>query len=341
MITERSRGQGPLGWVFWNAAERRARAFWRLLGFALLFVLCTLVFGAVFGLAAMLAAGGRLDLEATPFLLAGAAAALLSCLLSVWLAGRFLDRRNFADFGLQLGRHWWADLAFGLALGALLMSAIFLAEYAAGWVRIDGTFQASQGGGSFFLAILAPAFLYLCVGIYEELLARGYLLRNLAEGFGAAALGSRSALVLAWVLSSALFGLGHAGNPNATLVSTLLLMLAGLFLGLGYVLTGELAIPIGIHITWNFFQGNVFGFPVSGTSVRQATFIAIEQRGPELWTGGMFGPEAGLVGLLALLAGSILIMAWVRRTRGAAALRNELANYSAARRGEPATEHVR
>ncbi len=335
MTTERPGNQGLLSWLFWNAAERRVRALWRLLGFALLFVVGTLALGVLFGLAAVLLSGGQIDLSATPFLIAGAAASLISCLLSVWVAGRFLDRRRLADFGLRLGRGWWRDLAFGMALGGLLMSGIFLAERAAGWVTVAGTFQTSASGRPFGLAILAPLFLYLCVGIYEELLARGYLLRNLAEGFDFPALGPRGALLLAWALSSALFGLAHAGNPNATLVSTLSLMLAGLFLGLGYLLTGELAISIGLHITWNFFQGNVFGFPVSGTGVRQATFIAVEQGGPELWTGGAFGPEAGLIGILALLIGSLLIVLWVRSSRGRATLHAELASYPGHASGEP------
>jgi membrane protease YdiL (CAAX protease family) len=208
------------------------------------------------------------------------------------------------------------------------MTSIFLAERAAGWVTIAGMFRQGDSGLPFAIAILAPLFLFLCVGVYEELLARGYLLRNLAEGFNGPGIGPRAALVLAWALSSALFGLAHAANPNATAVSTISVALAGLFLGLGYVLTGELAIPIGLHITWNFFQGNVYGFPVSGAAPRQATFIAIEQRGPEIWAGGAFGPEAGLIGLVALLVGSLLIVLWVRLRRGAVRLRTSLAIYS-------------
>jgi hypothetical protein len=334
--TDSQRAQGLVSRVFWNAAERRVRALWRLLAQFVLFVIGTLAFGAVFGTVAVLTATGQVDLSATPFALAGAAASLLAVLLSMWLAGRFLDRRPFADFGLRLGRGWWLDMAFGLALGALLMAAIFVAERAAGWVTVVGAFQPGASGQPFGTAILAPLFIFLCVGIYEELLSRGYLLRNLAEGLDGPLLGPRAALALAWALSSALFGLGHAANPNATLASTLSLMLAGIFLGLGYVLTGELAIPIGLHIAWNFFQGNVFGFPVSGTNMSQATFIAIEQGGPDLWTGGAFGPEAGLIGILALALGSLLIVLWVRLRYGRAALRASLAVYQ----GRPPVKEV-
>lgn len=104
------------------------------------------------------------------------------------------------------------------------------------------------------------------------------------------------------------------------------LVLAGIFLGLGYVLTGELAISIGLHITWNFFQGPVFGFPVSG-GASAASFIGIQQLGPDWVTGGAFGPEAGAIGLAAMLLGSLLIVLWVKRIHGAAGLRDQLAVY--------------
>ncbi len=90
-------------------------------------------------------------------------------------------------------------------------------------------------------------------------------------------------------------------------------------------MTGKLAIPIGLHITWNFFQGNVFGFPVSGTLANVTTFIAIEQGGPDLWTGGASGPEAGLIGIIAMVLGVVLTVVWVYWRYGSVSLHLPLA----------------
>jgi membrane protease YdiL (CAAX protease family) len=205
------------------------------------------------------------------------------------------------------------------------MALIFAAELAFGWVQVAGFFRPG-GGIPFFPAILLPVVTFLLVGIYEEMMFRGYILKNLAEGLNLPQLGSRVALLLAYLVSSSVFGLMHALNPNASLVSTLNIILAGLFLGLGYVLTGELALPIGLHITWNFFQGNVFGFPVSGTNAG-ASLVDSVQAGPALWTGAAFGPEAGLVGVAAMLLGALLIALWVRMTRGQVGFKDDLAVY--------------
>jgi uncharacterized protein len=250
---------------------------------------------------------------------------LMGVLLSVWLAGRFLDRRAFADFGFHLNGGWWLDLFFGMTLGALLMTSIFLVELSLGWATVTGAFETIEPGMPFALGMLLPVVVFWCTGVSEEMLFRGYELRNAAEGFNYPALGPRGAILAAWGLSSIIFGLHHLGNPNATPLSTFNIALAGLLLGLGYVLTGELAIPIGLHITWNYFQGNVYGLPVSGHQPLGAALLSVEQGGPRLWTGGAFGPEAGLLEPVAVLAGCLLIAVWVRLRRGKAAIHTPIA----------------
>ena len=305
---------------------------WRLLFQYMTFLIGAAVLGSIalvpFALSGGVALGGGIieNLYYSPaFLAVNGVASLVAAIASVWLAGRLFDRRPLSGFGLRIDGEWWLDLGFGLILGALLMAGIFLVELAAGWVVVTGTFEPTIKGVPFFPTILSPLGLFVCVGIYEELVYRGYQLRNLAEGLNFPSVGPRGATFLAWVISSLLFGLFHSANPNASIASTITITFAGLLLGMGYILTGRLAISIGLHIAWNFFQGNVFGFPVSGLEPIGATFLSIEQGGPLLVTGGVFGPEAGLLGLSATVIGSLLIWLWVRARSGKATLQTSLA----------------
>lgn len=210
-----------------------------------------------------------------------------------------------------------------MALGALLQTGIFLFEIASGWATISETLWVSGDGYTFPVSMLLILFAFLGVGVSEELWNRGYLLKNLAEGLNFKPLGSKGAILLTAFGTAIIFGLGHATNPGASAVSTAALVLAGMLYATAYVLTGELAIPIGYHIAWNFFEGAVFGFPVSGYLL-DASFIITQVEGPDIWTGGAFGPEAGLLGMLARVAGILLVMAWVRLRYQKISLKEEL-----------------
>jgi membrane protease YdiL (CAAX protease family) len=322
--------------LFLEEGRRRPRALWRLLGQFAAFVAATVLFTSLLAIIwffvsspeAVSVRAARFATGSPALLFISSLASLLSTFLSVWLAGRFLDRRPFADFGFHLCGRWWLDFLFGTVLGALLMTGVFVVELGLGWVTITGTFEAVEPGTPFALGVLLPIGIFLCVGVYEETLSRGYQLRNAAEGLNHPALGPRLAVLLAWVLSSIFFGALHLANPNASAVSTFNIVIAGLMLGFGYVLTGELAIPIGLHITWNFFQGAVFGFPVSGLKPVGATFSSVEQGGPVLWTGGSFGPEAGLLGPAAMILGGSLMALWVRLRSGKVAIHTPIAEGS-------------
>jgi uncharacterized protein len=314
-------------WI-WSKSENRLRAGWRIVLYTLLWIFAPAVVARLFGdwLALPLVTAFPTVAGLAPHAV-GVVVKLVVVSILTWLAVLLIDRRTLHDFGLQLDRRWWLDFGFGLLLGALLMTLIFVVEWLAGWVIVRDTLRVEVPGVSFATAITGALFLFVVVGITEELLARGNHLRNLAEGLNFRAVGPGPALVLGWLFSSSFFGLLHVFNPNATWYSTAALMVAGLFLGLGFVLTRSLAIPIALHITWNFFQGNIYGFPVSGNTFARATLIAIEQQGPPLWTGGAFGPEAGLLGLCAILLGCGLIILWVRWQYGVVALQTDLADY--------------
>ncbi len=323
--------------IFANPIEHRPRALWRILLQGLLFIAITIfaniLVGVVVGIILIASGYGLQNRQALLVIMSNPLVQVFTtlgelgaALLSYRVAARWLDHRPFESFGFHFNRRWWADFGFGLFLGAILMVFIFSIERAAGWITVTGTLRSLRPNTSFWFGAVAYLVVFICVGFSEEMLSRGYQFRNLAEGFNLKPINPRLALLLAYLISSSMFGLFHLGNPNTNLISTLNLIVAGLFLGLGYVLTGELAISIGIHITWNFFQGNVFGFPVSGSGTT-ATFIAIQQGGPQAWTGGAFGPEAGLIGLVAIALGSLLTVLWVRWRYGQVRLKEALAVY--------------
>lgn len=105
---------------------------------------------------------------------------------------------------------------------------------------------------------------------------------------------------LALLISAIFFGVAHLANPGATATSVVAVALeAGLLLAAAYMVTRRLWFPIGIHIAWNYTQGNVFGISVSGNEAHgllQSTLV-----GPPLLTGGAFGAEASIVAIIVCL----------------------------------------
>lgn len=324
---------------FWNRSERRLRAFWRLLLQSIVMFALSGVISAVVIITMFLIPGGasavldRTDMyvalleyySVNPFAsLIIMLASFLAVAISVGIAARIFDRRPLAAYGFNFNCVWWLDLVFGLGLGAFLLAVIFVIEWAFGWIVILP--RSEQVIPALPLVMVMGLLKFILVGVQEELISRGYHLVNIAEGLANSTIGRRNAIWLAYLLSSLIFGLLHLGNPNMSFLSTLNLCLAGLFLGLPFILTGELALSIGLHITWNYFQGFIFGFPVSGLP-SYGSLILIQQGGPTLWAGGSFGPEGGLLSIMMMLLGAGLVILWVKRTRGKVALDEGIGEY--------------
>jgi membrane protease YdiL (CAAX protease family) len=302
--------------IFWNSDESRLRVGIRIIINILLFFLIykgyLLILNSM-GIKLFYSSSSHLWV----FLVAGTVR-LFPAVCVLLFGGRFIDRRKIRNFGFHFNKNWWVDLWFGMGLGAFMISLIFLVEMSLGWISISGTVHSIHSQSTLVVPLLVFLFFFISQGMSEELLSRGYLIKNLAEGFNLKNLGPKWSILIAWCLISIIFGLAHIGNPNANIISTINLMVMGVTMGAGLIFTGELAIPIGLHISWDFFQGNIFGFPVSGVLYPSeiVSFIQISQIGPENWTGGGFGPEAGLLGLFANLLGLIIIVCWVYVRRG-------------------------
>ncbi len=249
---------------------------------------------------------------------------------TLWLGGRYLDHRKFKDYGFNFSRRWKLDFIFGIILGALLFCTVFLFEKAMGWIKIVDYFQNQREGYigmPFVIPLIMGLIFYIIVSFHEEILFRAYQITNLSEGLNKKKSMAKKALIGAYILSSIIFALFHSGNPNITYVGLINLVLLGLFLGLPYVLSGELAMPIAIHISWNFSQGLIFGFPVSGV-LNNLSIIAIEQGGPQIWTGGAFGPEGGLIGSITLVMGCAFVLLWFKILQRPISLFTKIAEYN-------------
>jgi membrane protease YdiL (CAAX protease family) len=146
---------------------------------------------------------------------------------------------------------------------------------------------------------------YLSIGFIEEAFSRGYHIKNISEGLNKKNNGEKSSVIFAWIISSVIFGILHGANPDVSILGIINLFLIGFLYGYAYVVSGSLAFPIGLHTAWNFFQGNVFGFNVSGFKP-EVTFILTKNIDNDLISGGNFGPEAGLIMLPTILIGFIL-----------------------------------
>lgn len=187
--------------------------------------------------------------------------------------------------------------AVGLGIGFALMAASVAVAAVLGVYRIAGPGDTSRLLMALIASAIMPAFT-------EELLFRGILFRWL-EDFGGS--------WLALVVTSALFGLAHIFNPNATWFSSFAIAVeAGVLLGGAYMLTRSLWMPMGLHAGWNFTQGEIFDVPVSG--IDEHGLVQAQMSGPELLSGGSFGLEASIIALIiATAVGVWMVVRAVRK----------------------------
>lgn len=221
----------------------------------------------------------------------------LVVLLVTW-ACTLLRKEPLASVGFRLDRRWLRELGWGTALGIGFMVAAAGMVWAVGGVRFELDPARSLKTLSY------GAYMFLFVALFEETLFRGFLFQRLVAGSG---------VWVAQIALALLFAAGHWGNPGmsgATKVwATVDIALAAVFLGLAYLRTGSLALPVGLHLGWNWAQGHLLGFGVSGTTV--AGWVKPVFLGKADWiTGGAFGLEASVFGVVVDLLAILLLWRW-------------------------------
>jgi membrane protease YdiL (CAAX protease family) len=234
-----------------------------------------------------------------PFLVLNTVISLMWVVPLTYAFRRFLDGQSLRSLGLQREQGWVRNIVAGLLLGTVLMGLIFLAEWALGWLTVEGFSWQLQSFASVLARLFAYLLISLAVASYEELAFRGYVLQNLRADWR---------VLAAVVASSLLFGLYHGLNPNVTWLALLNISLAGVVLAACYLVTRSLWLAMALHFSWNFVQGPILSFPLSGLNTSGLLVTSVE--GNTLLTGGAFGPEGGLLGTAALCLGLVVLLIW-------------------------------
>ena len=263
--------------------DGRLRAGWRLL-----------LFGFVFLVAINLAAWFGESLGPASFIPAQVLILALATIPTTWLMTRLVEHQPFHSIGLSLAPPAWRQTGTGFGIGAALAGGVIVIEWSTGLISFQGvaTFSRDALG-----AQLQMTGVMLLAATAEEILFRGYPFQRLVEGTGDwAAVG----------VSSLLFGLGHAQNPNATELSVVNTTLAGTLLGLAYLRRRSLWLPIGLHFSWNWTLA-LCGLPVSGVELIRMPWRTVAASRFPLLHGAEYGPEGGVITTLALSVGIIYL----------------------------------
>ena len=219
-----------------------------------------------------------------PDIVGGTILALL-VLATYFAASKWIERRTPSEINV---RRFLPGIAAGFAVGFLLFAI------GMGILWIAGVYHPASGGTPNGLA--NGLVMALIAGVVEETLFRGLLFRLSSK-----ILGTWGALLL----TSALFGAAHAFNPGATFSSSLAIAIeAGVLLGAAYAATQSLWVPIGLHIGWNFTESSIFSMTISGNNVSTG-LIRGSLNGPQILTGGQFGPEASIVAVIVCLTAAL------------------------------------
>ena len=222
-------------------------------------------------------------------------------LLVTWACLR-LRRQRLSSVGFGMDRRWAMEVGFGAVVGIVAMFAIAALIMAAGGVRL------SLDPARSFAALGSAAWIFVWVALFEETLFRGFVFQRLIDGTG---------VWVAQLSLALLFAVAHWGNPGMKqtiqVLATLDTALGAIVLGLAYLRTRSLALPIGIHFGWNWAQGALLGFDVSGFAQAGWLQAAILDK-PQWITGGKFGPEASIFAVVVDLVTIVLLWRWRGKT---------------------------
>ena len=207
---------------------------------------------------------------------------------------RAMSKRKISTMGLTSIKKDGKDLAAGLGLGILFISILI------GILTLTGDYKFV--GFNISTDLLLGLIMFIGVGFYEEILVRGVFQHTIHR---------KHSIIWAILISSVLFSIMHFENPNIGNMPAVNLFLAGVLFSIITYKTGNLWMAIGIHITWNYTMGNIFGIEVSGIRVGNG-LIQMERGVDTALNGGNFGLEGGYLCTI-LLCTAILVITQMKK----------------------------
>ena len=206
---------------------------------------------------------------------------------------KVIEKKALSSLGF-VKRNWLKYLGWGIMFSLVQMGVIALVYQVSG----IGSFELNELSLEPILFILGLFPFWLLQGGTEEVATRGWLLTRIA---------ARTNLPLAIAISSSLFGILHMGNAGVTFLSVLNIILDGVLAGLLFIYTDSIWLVVAQHDTWNYVQGNLLGFQVSGTGADASIFSFTMGSGPDWLTGGTFGAEGSIITTIVLLLSLVIV----------------------------------
>ena len=258
--------------------KRSLRPLWLIIAF---FLATFVALGILEGVAAV--AFGSVAINAQQPLFQWIA--LTSVVLATWIMLRKVEKLPWSTVGLDRAAASPRLIFKGTALGGLTIGVASLLLLGIGMLRIDRTIPGSWWGEAWRSTLV-----FLPAAFFEELFIRGYVFAVLRRAAG---------WKLALIVTSVVFGLLHAWNPNPDAASILAVIVAGFFLGAIFLATRSLYAAGAAHFAWNWVMSGALHVAVSGVPSRDPDYRVVET-GPDWLTGGPWGPEGGLVAVMAM-----------------------------------------
>lgn len=210
----------------------------------------------------------------------------IALILSSIIMWKSFDKKEAKLMGIINIKEGYKELGIGLFLGGMTITIVGIVLLLLGEVRLVNSLSKPNISYELVIGLIA----FIAVGFGEEIFGRAYCMSVLKQ--------TRNKYIVLGI-SAVVFAAMHLGNNGINFLALINLFLVGILFGYMFMKSGNVWMPIGFHITWNYFQGYILGFQVSGNEVNG--IYQLQNSVNSYINGGTFGPEGGIIVTLILI----------------------------------------